>query len=203
MNTLALNDAQGPVRPRLSATAILGIAVLVIFTVLITWRASLLETKLQRESEQPELVDKPAPDFSALTLDGRTVSLADFRGQKKVVVTFWASWCGPCRMEMPSLIQFYKRNHSDASDFEILAISIDEDPKAAASFASAMKLNFPVLFDSSKAMANAYGVEGIPTMFVIDKAGKVIYGHAGFDATMEFRLANELGIKPKTAEGSR
>jgi peroxiredoxin len=203
MNTLALNDAQGPVRPRLSATAILGIAVLVIFTVLITWRASLLETKLQRESEQPELVDKPAPDFSALTLDGRTVSLADFRGQKKVVVTFWASWCGPCRMEMPSLIQFYKRNHSDASDFEILAISIDEDPKAAASFASAMKLNFPVLFDSSKAMANAYGVEGIPTMFVIDKAGKVIYGHAGFDATMEFRLANELGIKPKPAEGSR
>jgi peroxiredoxin len=203
MNTLALNDAHAPDRPRLSAAAILGIAVLAVFTVLITWRASLLETRLQRESEQPELVDKPAPDFSALTLDGRTVSLADFRGQKKVVVTFWASWCGPCRIEMPSLIQFYKRNHSEASDFEILAISIDEDPKAAASFATAMKLNFPVLLDSSKTVANAYGVEGIPTMFVIDKAGKVIYGHAGFDATMEFRLANELGIKPKTAEGSR
>ena len=203
MNTLALNDAQGPVRPRLSAQAILGIAVLAMLTVLLTWRASLLETKLQRESEQPELVDKPAPDFSALTLDGRTVSLGDFRGQKKVVVTFWASWCGPCRMEMPSLIQFYKRNHSEASDFEILALSIDENPKDAATFASAMKLNFPVLLDSSKAVANAYGVEGIPTMFVIDKAGKVIYGHAGFDATMEFRLANELGIKPKTAEGSR
>jgi peroxiredoxin len=203
MNTLALNDAQGPVRPRLSATAILGIAVLAVFTVLLTWRASLLEIRLQRESEQPELVDKPAPDFSALTLDGRTVSLADFRGQKRVVVTFWASWCGPCRIEMPSLIQFYKRNHSDASDFEILAISIDEDPKAAANFATAMKLNFPVLLDSSKSVANAYGVEGIPTMFVIDKAGKVIYGHAGFDATMEFRLANELGIKPKSAGGSR
>jgi len=203
MNTLALNDAQGPDRPRFLAQAILGIVVLAVFTVLITWRASLLETRLQRESEQPELVDKPAPDFSAPTLDGRTVSLADFRGQKKVVVTFWASWCGPCRMEMPSLIQFYKNNHGDSSDFEILAVSIDEDPKAAASFASAMKLNFPVLLDSSKTVANSYGVEGIPTMFVIDKAGKVIYGHAGFDATMEFRLANELGIKPKAAEGSR
>jgi len=143
MDALTLNDAQAPVRPRLSATAILSITVLAVCTVLLTWRASLLETALQSESEQPELVEKPAPDFSALTLDGRTVSLADFRGQKKVVVAFWASWCGPCRLEMPSLVQFYKRNHSDSSDFEILAVSIDEDPKEAADFATAMKLNFP------------------------------------------------------------
>jgi len=204
MDALTLNDAQAPDRPRLSATAILSITVLAVCTVLLTWRASLLETALQRESEQPELVEKPAPDFSALTLDGRTVSLADFRGQKKVVVAFWASWCGPCRLEMPSLVQFYKRNHSDSSDFEILAVSIDEDPKAAADFAATMKLNFPVLVDPRQKMATAYGVEGIPTMYVIDTAGKVIYGHAGYDADMEYRLANELGIREKKiAEGSR
>jgi peroxiredoxin len=196
MDALTLNDAQAPARPRPSATAILSIIVLAVCTVLLTWRASLLETALQRESEQPELVEKPAPDFSALTLDGRTVSLADFRGQKKVVVAFWASWCGPCRLEMPSLVQFYKRNHSDSSDFEILAVSIDEDPKAAA--------DFPVLVDPRQKMASAYGVEGIPTMYVIDTAGKVIYGHAGYDAAMEYRLANELGIKEKKiAEGNR
>src|SRR5260370_5120337 len=152
MDALTLNDAQVPVRPRLSATAILSITVLALCTVLMTWRDSLLETAVQREREQPELVEKPAPDFSALTLDGRTVSLADFRGQKKVVVAFWASWCGPCRLEMPSLVQFYKRNHSDSSDFEILAVSIDEDPKAAADFATAMKLNFPVLVDPRQKM---------------------------------------------------
>jgi peroxiredoxin len=197
MDTLALNDAQAPDKPRLSVPAILGIAVLAIFTVLLTWRASLLETRLLRESEQPELVEKPAPDFSALTLDGRAVSLADFRGQKKVVVAFWASWCGPCRLEMPSLIQFYKNNHSDSSDFEILAVSIDEDPKDAANFATAMKLNFPVLVDPRQKMANAYGVEGIPTMFIIDKAGKVIFGHAGYDTTMEYQLTRELGITAK------
>jgi peroxiredoxin len=202
-DTLALNHGQATGRPGLSAPALLGIAVLALLTVLLTWRASLLETALQSESEQPELVNKPAPDFSASTLEGRTVALADFRGQKKVVVTFWASWCGPCRMEMPSLIEFYKNNHSDSSDFEILAVSIDADPKEAADFATAMKLNFPVLLDSSKKIADAYGVEGIPTMFIIDKSGKVIYGRAGFDATMEFHLANELGIKVKTPEGSR
>jgi peroxiredoxin len=203
-NTLALTNAASSSGPRRSAPAVLGIVVLALLTILLTWRASILETALQRQSEQPELVDKPAPDFSALTLDGRTVSLADFRGQKKVVVSFWASWCGPCRLEMPSLIQFYKTNHRDTSDFEILAVSIDEDPKAAADFATAMKLNFPVLVDPDKKIANAYQVEGIPTMFVIDKDGKVIYGRAGYDATMTFQLASELGIKEnKNAEGSR
>jgi peroxiredoxin len=203
METLAFQDAQAQGRLRLSAPAILGIVILAGVTVLLTWRASLLETKLEDEREQPELVSKPAPDFSASTLDGRTVALADFRGQKKLVVAFWASWCGPCRLEMPTLIQFYKNNHSDSSDFEILAVSIDEDPKEAQNFASAMKLNFPVLIDPRQKIANAYGVEGIPTMFVIDKNGKVIYGRAGFDATMEFRLATALGITVKSADGGR
>ena len=202
-DTLALNPAQAPGRPKLSAPAILGIAILAILTVLLTWRANVLEATLERESEQPELVDKQAPDFSASTLDGRTVSLGDFRGQKKVVVTFWASWCGPCRLEMPTLVEFYKNNHTDSSDFEILAVSIDDAPKEAADFASAMKLNFPVLFDSGKRIADAYGVEGIPTMFVIDKAGKVIYGRAGYDATMQYQLSRELDIAAKTTGGSR
>jgi len=208
MDTLALPDYQHndvPVsdRPRLSPAVIVGIVVLAVLTVLLTWRASRLETELQEQQEQPELVGKAAPDFSASTLDGRTVALADFRGQKKVVVTFWASWCGPCRMEMPNLIQFYKNNHSDSSDFEILAVSIDEDPKEAQNFATAMKLNFPVLIDARQKIANAYGVEGIPTMFVIDKAGKVSFGRAGFDATMEIRLATALGLTMKNAGGSR
>jgi peroxiredoxin len=202
MDTLAIPDAQAHGRPRLSAPAILGIVILAGVTVLLTWRASLLETRLEEEREQPELVNQTAPGFSASTLDGRTVTLADFHGQKKVVVAFWASWCMPCRMEMPALIQFYKNNHSDSSDFEILAVSIDGVTKEAGDFATAMKLNFPVLLDPSQKMANAYGVEGIPTMFVIDKNGKVVYGRAGFDASMEFRLANALGITLKGAEGS-
>lgn len=203
MNTVALEDAQGTARPRLSGRTILGIAVLAAFTILITWRARVLETTLERESEQPALVDKLAPDFSASTLDGRKVSLADFRGQKKVVVSFWASWCGPCRMEMPALTKFYRSNHTASSDFEILAVSIDEDPKAVNDFATAQKLNFPVLLDPQQKMASAYDVDGIPTMFVIDKDGKITYGHVGFDMSMEYWLARELGIKEKkSTEGA-
>jgi hypothetical protein len=76
MDTVALEDAGIRTRPGLSFKTILGIAALDIFTMLITWRASVLETSLERESEQPALVDKVAPDFSATTVDGRTVSLA-------------------------------------------------------------------------------------------------------------------------------
>jgi peroxiredoxin len=201
MDTVALVNSQAPDRPRLSPAALIGVAILALITILLTWRSGVLETTLEQQDEQPALVGSPAPDFSALALDGRTVSLADFRGRKKVVVAFWASWCGPCRLEMPSLVKFYKENHSDSSDFELLAVSIDEDTKAAEGFAAVEKLMFPVLLDPRQKMASAYDVHGIPTMFVIDKAGKVIYGKAGYDMTMEFRLAGALGINPKTETG--
>ena len=184
------SESEGP-----SVKAIVGVIFLAIFTIFITWRAHVLELTLQGESERPMLVNETAPDFSASTLDGRTVSLTDFHGQKNLVVAFWASWCGPCRLEMPVLTKFYQRNHKDSSDFEILAVSIDEDSKDAAGFAAEQKLNFPVLLDPREKMASDYQVYSIPTLFVIDKTGKIIYGHSGFDAVLEYQLARELGIK--------
>lgn len=199
MNTIALNDAPAPIKAGLPLKAAVAIATLAAFTILITWRARVLEMRVEGEGEEPALVGQLAPDFSATTVDGRSVSLADFRGQKNVVVSFWASWCGPCRLEMPTLTKFYQTNHDASSDFEILAVSIDDDPQDARDFATAQKLNFPVLLDSKKKVADAYGVEGIPTMFIVGKDGKITYGHVGFDMRMDFQLARELGIKPKEA----
>jgi len=195
MDTAAIKDFQ--VSARFPSKAILALIALAMFTVFITWRARILEVTLQEQSEEPELVGRLAPAFSATTLDGHTVSLGDFRGQKNVVVTFWASWCGPCRLELAGLTRFYQRNHSDASDFEILAVSIDEDTRNATDFASAQKLNFPVLLDTGQKVADAYGVNSIPTMFIIDKNGTIKYGHTGYEMTQEFQLSRELGIKEK------
>lgn len=197
MNTLAAAEVPGPEAPSLSPKAIFGIVVLAAFTILMTWRAGVLESSLARVSEEPELVHQMAPDFSVATLDGRTVSLGDFRGQKKVVVAFWASWCGPCRLEMPTLVKFYQKNHSASSDFEILAVSIDQDRQDVANFAAGQHLNFPVLLDSNQRLADAYHVDGIPTMFVIDKDGKIIFGHVGYSGATQYQLPLELGIKPK------
>ncbi len=203
METTPLEGVTAPAKPQASLKVIVAVVALAIFTVLITWRARVLEKSLERESQQPALVDQVAPDFTAPALDGRMVSLADFRGQKNVVVSFWASWCGPCRMEMPGLVKFYQGHHSAASDFEILAVSIDEDPKDAQDFAEAQKLNFPVLLDPKSKVADAYQVDGIPTMFVIDKRGKITYGHSGFDMAMDYQLLRELGIKDnKSGEGA-
>ena len=173
---------------------VLFVAILAAFTTFITWRARVLETSL----EQPTLVNIRAPDFWASTPDGRTVSLADFRGRKNVVISFWASWCAPCGAELSALNKFYQSNHTASSDFEILAISVDLDTAAATHFAIAQKLIFPVLLDPSQRVARAYEEKGLPTMFIIDKSGKITYGHLGHDSSMN--LARELGIDERSIE---
>jgi peroxiredoxin len=178
----------------------IAIVLLVAFTIFITWKAKLLEKNALGRATLA-LVNKPAPEFQLTSLDGRAVSLADYRGKKKLVVSFWASWCGPCRMELPALRKFYEQNRKNGEEFEVLAISIDEDIEAAQSYATKTKLSFPVLLDSDHKTANAYSVEGIPVLYVIDKDGKVIYGHEGFEPYMEVRLSSELGLNKKKAQG--
>jgi peroxiredoxin len=177
-----------------SPAAIIAIVALAVFTVFITWRAKSLERAMHERGESSPLVNKAAPPFALPSLDGRTVSLADFHGKQNLVVSFWASWCGPCRLEMPVLRAFYEKHHNDSSGFEFLAISIDDGAAPARAFATSSKIPFPVLLDISKETAEAYDVDGIPTLFVIDKSGKVIFGRTGYDAALQFQLANALGI---------
>lgn len=187
-------------RTRPPAVAVLAIVALAVFTGWITWLAKGLETRTGGADRAGEMVHKPAPAFALPSLDGRTVSLAEYRGKKRVVVSFWASWCGPCRMELPVLRAFYQRMHKPDSDFEILAVSIDTDREPAESYATEAKLPFPVLLDASWKTSDAYLVSGIPTFFVIDKDGKVIFAHTGFDPGLEILLAHELGIQNYTPD---
>ena len=172
----------------------LVIALLAAFTVWITWRAKSLEGGLDFDGGATALYHKPAPAFSLPSLDGRTVSLADFHGKQNVVVTFWASWCGPCKMELPALKSFYAKARAVRGDFEIVAISIDDDRAAGEDAARKLNLPFPVLFDPHEKTAGVYSVSSIPVLFVIDKSGKVTSGRVGFDGGVEYVLARQLGI---------
>src|SRR5215469_8002035 len=123
----------------------------------ITRRARQLDPPSETGSDS-ELVGSAAPDFTLKALDGREVKLSDYRGKQTVILAFWASWCGPCRMEMPSLQSFYATHRG--SGVEVLAVSIDDDPAAAQRYAQQNRLPFPVLVDDNQQAASEYQVGG-------------------------------------------
>lgn len=188
-------------RGRLSVPAIAALVLLAAFTIFITWRAKKLEAAIRDRADEPELINKAAPSFELQALDGQKVALADYHGKKKLVLSFWASWCGPCKAEMPTLRQFYQHHRKDADKFELLAISIDDEQRDAERFATEMKLPFPILWDAKGQASQAYGVEAIPALFIINENGRVTYAHVGFDATLEFVMDQQLGFKPTSHSG--
>jgi peroxiredoxin len=113
-----------------------------------------------------------APDFTLADVHGKKVSLSAFRG-KVVILTFWATWCGPCVAEMPSLNNLYQEFNSKG--LVVIAISVDPTEQSVLSFIDRKKLAFPVLMDKNKEVYfDSYAVMGLPTTFIIDKNGAII-----------------------------
>jgi len=178
---------------KLTAREVLGIVLVTALAVLLAWRLQHIESAFLRGRNPAALQGKQAPGFSLPSLEGRRVSLSDYRG-KKLVIAYWASWCGPCLMEMPSLGGFYRSYHKPDSGFEVLAISIDEDRSRAESYARAERLPFPVLLDPDSRAADAYLVGAIPALFVVETNGRVSYAETGAGEMLETRLAARLGL---------
>jgi thiol-disulfide isomerase/thioredoxin len=118
----------------------------------------------------------PAPDFQAQGLDGSPVRLSGLRG-KVVFLNFWATWCPPCREEMPSMEALYRRFRG--GDLEFLAMDIQEDRETVAAFMKERGLSFPAALDSTGRISGEYGVRGIPTTFIIDREGGVVAASVG------------------------
>lgn len=118
----------------------------------------------------------PALNFKLKDLNGKEVSLSDFKG-KKVFLNFWASWCPPCKAEMPDIEKLYEETKD--TDLVILAVNIGEDNSSAKSFMEKNKYNFTILLDSDQIIAAKYNISGIPTSFFIDKEGNIIYSTQG------------------------
>lgn len=144
-------------------------------------------TKKAQDKIAKELVNKPAPVFSLKSLDGKTVNLADLKG-KIVVVDFWATWCGPCLASFPALQKVYEK-YQNNPNIVILAVNTWENEtgkereKSVAKFIKENKYTFPVLFDledRAKGFVTQFGVEGIPTKFILDKEGNIQFKTVGF-----------------------
>jgi peroxiredoxin len=118
---------------------------------------------------QPSL-PKPAEDFSVPTVRGRTFRLSEQRG-KIVLINFWATWCPPCREEMPAMERLYERTKH--TGVEMLAISVDADPASITPFLGEQQFTFTVGLDPKMSVANAYGVRGLPASFIVDRQGRV------------------------------
>ncbi len=123
------------------------------------------------------LIGKDAPDFVLKGLDGRNLRLSEFRGQV-VLLDFWARWAGDTRVEMPVLDRInttYQR-----AGLVVLGVSIDQDQERAAEFAAAMRVTYPILFDTGNTTGRDYAIQRIPLTILIDRSGVVRFARTGF-----------------------
>ncbi|HXF99728.1 MAG TPA: TlpA disulfide reductase family protein [Bacteroidota bacterium] len=121
---------------------------------------------------------QPAPNFKLKAQDGSTVELAKLRG-KVVVVNFWATWCGPCRREIPGFMEVYKQYKSKG--LEIVGVSLDQEGwDVVKPYLERMPINYPVVIGDG-ALADAYGgIDAIPATFIIDRKGNIARKHVGY-----------------------
>ena len=116
------------------------------------------------------------PSFEAATFTGETIHLSDYEGQV-VMLNFWATWCPPCRAEMPTIQSAYVTRHAEG--FTVLAINASESAQTIAPFADALGLAFPVLLDTSGRLQRQFAIQSYPTSIFIDANGEVYAQHSG------------------------
>jgi len=134
-------------------------------------------------------LQSPAPDFTLKSRSGENLKLSELRGEV-VMVNFWASWCGPCRQEMPLLDQLYKR--FSPMGFTILGVNVEEDSAEAEKVLGEIPVSFPILFDSRNQVSKAYDINAMPSTFLVDRDGKVRYLHKGYKPGYEDEYQRQI-----------
>jgi peroxiredoxin len=145
----------------------------------------------------PQSKGDTAPDFTLQSLDGKTTRLSDFRGQA-VLLNFWATWCAPCKIEMPWFVELQKQYGSQG--FQIVGVAMDDaSTKDISDFAKEMGVNYPVLL-GKESVGDAYGgVQFLPENFYIDRNGKLVARAFGLKSRSEIEDEIKTIIGSKTA----
>jgi len=122
-------------------------------------------------------LEGPAPDFTLKSHSGKNIKLSELRGDV-VMINFWASWCGPCRQEMPLLDKINDR-YKDLG-FTLLGVNVEEEPDRARAMLKDIPVNFPILFDSQNKVSQQYNLIAMPSTVFVDRDGNIRYFHAGY-----------------------
>ena len=130
-----------------------------------------------------------APGFQLQARDGTQMSLADLKGQV-VMINFWATWCGPCRQEMPHLDALYQRYSS--LGFTLLGVNVEDDPKGATAWLAETPVSFPILFDPDNRVTKLYDVVAMPSTVLLDRDGNIRYLHHGYKPGYENDYQNQI-----------
>lgn len=124
-----------------------------------------------------DIPEGAAPDFTLKSASGENLRLSELRGEV-VMINFWASWCAPCRQEMPLLDELYNQYHP--LGFTILGVNVEEDSAKAKQMLQENPVNFPVVFDNKSAVSKLYDVVAMPSTVLVDRDGNVRYLHRGY-----------------------
>lgn len=134
-------------------------------------------------------VGDKAPDFTLKAMSGKNLKLAEQRGQI-IVLNFWASWCGPCRKEMPVLQKFYEK-YQDLG-VSVWGVNVEQENQAGRDFLADLNLSFPILFDDSNTISADYQVEAMPTTVILDRNGVIRYTFKGYRDGYEKKYAKAI-----------
>ena len=135
------------------------------------------------------LTGQPAPDFALKSSSGENLRLSEYRGDV-VMINFWATWCGPCRQEMPLLDELYSRY--ERVGFNLLGVNIDDDSRKAMNMVAELGVNFPVLFDARKEVSKLYAVDAMPVTVLVDREGTVRHVHQGYKPGYEDMYLDQI-----------
>src|SRR2546425_133792 len=135
-------------------------------------------------SVKPDKDRKPAPEFALKDGEGKTVRLSEYKG-KVVLLDFWATWCGPCKIEIPWFVEMQRKNKDRG--FEVLGVAMDDEGwEVVKPFAAQMGINYRLVMGNDQTSQAYGGVEALPTTFLIDRTGRVAATHVGLSSRKDF-----------------